>query len=107
MTKDPATQEFMMILQFANQGDLRHVLSNNFNSMLWKDKIKLLVHLTTDLKYLHGLGSVIIIKIFIVEIYYEIRVHFMFQILDYLDHQMNKNLMIKYMEYYHILLQKY
>jgi hypothetical protein len=39
MTKDPETQEFMMIMQFADQGNLRHFLSRNFNNILWKDKI--------------------------------------------------------------------
>ena len=56
MTKDPETQEFMMIMQFADQGNLRHVLSSNFNNILWKDKIHLLYCLTQDLKNLHELG---------------------------------------------------
>src|SRR5436190_1189014 len=56
MTKDPETQEFMMIIQFADQGNLRHVLSSNFNNILWRDKIELLRHLTMDLKNLHKLG---------------------------------------------------
>ena len=56
ITKDPETQEFMMIIEFADQGNLRHVLSSNFNNILWKDKIQLLYCLTMDLKYLHELG---------------------------------------------------
>src|SRR2546421_9492571 len=56
MTKDPETQEFMMIMQFADQGNLRHVLSSNFNNILWNDKILLLDCLTIDLKNLHELG---------------------------------------------------
>src|SRR4051812_1696459 len=43
----------MMIVEFADQGNLRHVLSSNFNNMLWKKKIKLLSHLTMDLKHFH------------------------------------------------------
>ena len=46
----------MMIMQFADQGNLRHVLSSNFNNILWKDKIILLWNLTVDLKNLHKLG---------------------------------------------------
>ena len=46
----------MMIIQFADQGNLRHVLSSNFNNLLWKDKIKLLYYLTIDLKSLQELG---------------------------------------------------
>ncbi len=45
-----------MIIQFADQGNLRHVLSSNFNNILWKDKIHLLYCLTIDLKNLHELG---------------------------------------------------
>src|ERR1044072_8433797 len=56
ITKDPETQEFMMIIQFADQGNLRHIFSSNFNNILWEDKIKLLWDLTTDLKELHELG---------------------------------------------------
>src|SRR5438045_1778496 len=56
MAKDPETQEFMMIMQFADQGNLRHVLSSNFNNILWEDKIQLLYCLTIDLKNLHKLG---------------------------------------------------
>ena len=56
MTKDPETEEFMMILQFADEGNLRSVLSHNFKNILWKDKIKYLYWLIYGLKYLHNLG---------------------------------------------------
>src|SRR5690348_1568204 len=55
MTKDPETKEFMMIIQFADQGNLRHILSNNFRNFLWNDKIKLLYNSALDLKNLHEL----------------------------------------------------
>src|SRR5436190_185547 len=45
----------MMIMQFADQGNLRHVLSSNFNNILWNDKINLLYCLALDLKNLHEL----------------------------------------------------
>jgi serine/threonine protein kinase len=32
MTKDPETEEFMMILEIADKGNLRNVLSHNFNN---------------------------------------------------------------------------
>jgi serine/threonine protein kinase len=56
MTKDPETNEFMMIMDFADKGNLRSHLSNNFNNILWKDKIYLLCNITEDLKNLHELG---------------------------------------------------
>ena len=56
LTKDPETKEFMMIIEFANAGNLRRILSNNFNNILWKDKIQWLLNLALDLKNLHKLG---------------------------------------------------
>jgi serine/threonine protein kinase len=56
MTKDPETEEFMMILQFANKGNLRSFLSRNFNNTLWEDKIFILSLLSYSLKILHKLG---------------------------------------------------
>ena len=55
MTKDPVTKEFMMIMQFADQGNLRHILLSNFKNILWKDKIKILYDSAQDLKNLHEL----------------------------------------------------
>ncbi|CAB4436855.1 unnamed protein product [Rhizophagus irregularis] len=56
MTKDPETKEFMMIIQLADQGNLRCVLSNNFNNISWKKKLLLLENTAYDLKKLHELG---------------------------------------------------
>ncbi|RGB37020.1 kinase-like domain-containing protein, partial [Rhizophagus diaphanus] len=56
MTKDPETEEFMMILEIANEGNLRSVLSHNFNNILWKSKILYLEWLASGLKRLHELG---------------------------------------------------
>src|SRR5687767_13636381 len=56
MTEDPKTKEFMMIMQFADKGNLRDILLNNFNSMSWKDKIKCLKDVTKCLKHLHDFG---------------------------------------------------
>ena len=56
MTKDPETKEFMMIMQFADKGNLRCILSSNFNNILWNDKIELLECLAADLANLHDLG---------------------------------------------------
>jgi serine/threonine protein kinase len=58
MTKDPKTQEFIMIIQFAKDGNLRSFLSSNFRNMLWKGKINLLYYLINDLKCFHGLGYI-------------------------------------------------
>ena len=47
----------MMILQFIDKGNLRSVLSSNFNNILWNDKIKNLYWIIHDLKNLHELGN--------------------------------------------------
>ncbi|POG79085.1 kinase-like domain-containing protein, partial [Rhizophagus irregularis DAOM 181602=DAOM 197198] len=46
----------MMIMQYADDGNLRNILSNNFNKIFWNDKIKYLYYTATDLKNLHKLG---------------------------------------------------
>ena len=42
-----------MVLQLANQGNLRDYLANNFDSLQWKDKIQMALDITCGLKYLH------------------------------------------------------
>ncbi|CAB5373606.1 unnamed protein product [Rhizophagus irregularis] len=56
MTKDPVTKEFMMIIEFASRGSLRSILSNEYNKILWSDKIRILGHLILGLNNLHKLG---------------------------------------------------
>ncbi|POG83086.1 kinase-like domain-containing protein [Rhizophagus irregularis DAOM 181602=DAOM 197198] len=56
MTKDPETEEYIMIIKFANKGNLRSILSNNFKNLLWNDKISLLCDLLENIKNLHKLG---------------------------------------------------
>ncbi|PKC05592.1 kinase-like protein [Rhizophagus irregularis] len=58
ITKDPITNEFMTILRFAERGNLRDILSNNFNNMFWKEKINLLCNLSTYLKNSHEMGYI-------------------------------------------------
>jgi len=55
ITKDTETKEFFMVVQFAYMGNLRNILSANFNNILWKTKIRYLWQLTNDLKTLHSL----------------------------------------------------
>jgi serine/threonine protein kinase len=43
-----------MILQYANQGNLREYLTNNFQLLQWKDKIQMALDITCGLKYLHS-----------------------------------------------------
>ncbi|GBC46742.2 kinase-like domain-containing protein [Rhizophagus irregularis DAOM 181602=DAOM 197198] len=56
MTKDPETEELIIISEYADKGNLRSVLLHNFNNTLWKDKLLYLLWITHGLKSLHGLG---------------------------------------------------
>jgi len=56
MTRDPKTEEFIIVTEFAERGNLRDVLANNFHNLLWKDKISLLLDVLVNLNYLHKLG---------------------------------------------------
>ncbi|GES87604.1 kinase-like domain-containing protein [Rhizophagus clarus] len=56
ITRDPKTKEFIMIMQFADEGNLRSILSSNFNNISWHDKIKYLCQSAIDLKNLHSMG---------------------------------------------------
>ncbi|RGB27983.1 kinase-like domain-containing protein [Rhizophagus diaphanus] len=56
ITKDPETEEIMMIMQYADDGNLRNILSSNFNKILWNNKIYYLNMIALDLKNLHELG---------------------------------------------------
>ncbi|EXX53985.1 Dbf20p [Rhizophagus irregularis DAOM 197198w] len=56
ITKDPETEEFLMILDVAQKGNLRSFLSSNFNKILWNHKIGHLYWIASNLDDLHGLG---------------------------------------------------
>ncbi|CAB4433013.1 unnamed protein product [Rhizophagus irregularis] len=56
MTKDPETEEFMMIMQFASSGNLRNILSSNFKNILWNEKFWYLYAAADELKNLHSFG---------------------------------------------------
>ncbi|CAB4392655.1 unnamed protein product [Rhizophagus irregularis] len=54
ITKEPISNNYMMVLQYANQGNLREYLKNKFNSLEWNDKIQLSLDITRGLKCLHS-----------------------------------------------------
>jgi serine/threonine protein kinase len=43
-----------MVLQYANQGNLREYLKSNFNSLKWDDKIRMALDIAFGLKCLHS-----------------------------------------------------
>src|SRR4051812_39968497 len=53
ITKDPETNDFMMVMQYAKYGSLRQYLNKNFNSMDWWDKFNALYNIALGLKNIH------------------------------------------------------
>ena len=58
VTKDPETNNFMMIMKYADNGDLRQYLNNNFNSFNWKEKLYNLCIITIGLEQIHSEGLI-------------------------------------------------
>ena len=50
ITKDPQTEEFIMVLQFAEYGNLRNYLKNNIN---WNEKLNILYGIALNLDNIH------------------------------------------------------
>ena len=45
-TQDPETKEYMLIMDYADGGDLHNYLQRNFTSITWKDKLSILWEFT-------------------------------------------------------------
>ncbi|GET01119.1 kinase-like domain-containing protein [Rhizophagus clarus] len=55
ITKE-SSNKYVLVLQYANQGNLREYLkqNQNFKSLQWKDKIQMALDITCGLKFLHS-----------------------------------------------------
>ncbi|CAB4393302.1 unnamed protein product [Rhizophagus irregularis] len=51
---DQNTNEYLLIMQYANGGDLQDYLKNNFKNFTWNDKKKLAFQIADGLNYLHN-----------------------------------------------------
>ncbi|RHZ77489.1 hypothetical protein Glove_177g21 [Diversispora epigaea] len=69
ITQDPETLSYMMVLNYAKDGNHREYLKINFNNINWFQKSYNLWHLSYRLKNIHKLD--IIHKTFILEIFYQ------------------------------------
>ncbi|UZO22860.1 uncharacterized protein OCT59_015209 [Rhizophagus irregularis] len=58
ITKDPESNNFMMVIEYAKEGSLRQYLNNIFNSMKWEDKLDNLVKIAAGLKSIHEKGLI-------------------------------------------------
>jgi serine/threonine protein kinase len=55
---DPLSNNFAMVLEFANQGTLRQYLKDRFNSLEWEDKIQMALGIASGLNCLHSRGII-------------------------------------------------
>ncbi|GBC10312.1 hypothetical protein RclHR1_09510003 [Rhizophagus clarus] len=53
ITKKPLSDRYIMVLEYANQGNLREFLKNNFETLKWNDKIQMALDIVCGLKCLH------------------------------------------------------
>src|ERR1044072_7629941 len=56
ISRDPETKEFIVVIQHANQGNLRNMIKFKHQKLSWKDKLELLYNLSNNLKGLNDLG---------------------------------------------------
>ena len=42
ITQDPETKEFMLIMEYANGGNLHNYLQKNFRNITWEQKLDIL-----------------------------------------------------------------
>ncbi|RIB02722.1 kinase-like domain-containing protein [Gigaspora rosea] len=53
LTQNTETKEYMMVIQYANKGDLHNYLKLNFEELTWEDKLSLLINISKDLIKIH------------------------------------------------------
>ncbi|RHZ79199.1 hypothetical protein Glove_151g90 [Diversispora epigaea] len=58
ITQDPETQSYMMVLEYAEDGNLREYLKNNFNNFNWEQKLYNLYDLSCKFRNIHELDIV-------------------------------------------------
>ncbi|CAB5215454.1 unnamed protein product [Rhizophagus irregularis] len=56
ITKD--SKNYILVLEYANEGNLRKYLKKNFTSLKWTDKIQMALDITSGLKFLHSKGII-------------------------------------------------
>jgi serine/threonine protein kinase len=58
ITKDPESNNFMMVMEYAKNGSLRKHLNNSFNSMNWNRKLSILYKIADGLNEIHKKGLI-------------------------------------------------
>src|SRR5436190_1330708 len=58
ITKDPETNDFMMVMEYAQYGSLRQHLNKSFNLLSWRDKLHSLTNISYGLQKIHEKGLI-------------------------------------------------
>src|SRR5205085_5955040 len=58
VTQDPETKEYMIVMQYANNGSLLSYLDQNVNKLTWNMKLEYLKQIADYLWSIHGAGLV-------------------------------------------------
>src|SRR3954464_15766298 len=53
ITQDPETKDYVMVLEYAENGSLRNYLDTSYNKLNWSDKINYLHSMVCGLGYIH------------------------------------------------------
>ena len=51
ITQDPETKEFMLIMEYANGGNLHDYLQKNFINVTWNEKLRILQEISVGYLY--------------------------------------------------------
>jgi len=52
ITQDPVTKEYMLIMKYANGGNLHDYLQKNFINITWNEKINILQEISSGYLYI-------------------------------------------------------
>jgi len=58
VTQDPETKEYIIVMQYANNGSLSSYLGHNINKLTWKMKLEHLMDIAAYLSNIHNVGLV-------------------------------------------------
>ena len=58
VTQDPETKEYMIVMQYADNGSILSYLDQNINKLTWSDKLRHLENIAFYLNNIHGAGLV-------------------------------------------------
>ncbi|CAG8574196.1 15490_t:CDS:1, partial [Racocetra fulgida] len=58
LSKNPATNNYIIVMEYANQGNLHKYLVNNYITLTWEKKLEILNFIISGLQQIHMKGLV-------------------------------------------------